>query len=432
MTASLNAVASSSHRASLRDARELNAGRSSANRESFSQVLRSTSGDQRAAGSNRKGHEDKLDAKSAKKDDDGNPTAAVPANSNTALLEKSALPITFLFGLPSPQQLQSFDGQGAPGESSSSSSQMGAKVESSGRSVPAYSGVFPARMPDEGSGPVLLMAGTSNFTLPDQVDAHKVDSSSARIDGELSIASGGNAARGAAGALSTNALAFAMRLGSGETAIASKSEANSAAAASSPASNNSQLNSGMAMPNTIQAGSGSDLGENAHEHDPSAQEHPVLDVSAATPLERFDASKITEDNATAPAAQVPADPPAAPAAEPVRNVHMQLVSDDNRRVDVRLIDRGGELHVSVKSADPALTQNLQDHLPDLTARLEKQHMQTEVWVPKAAEPAKADAGSTNGSPSDSNARSYSGNSEGRKDGRQQGKPDWVDALEKYT
>jgi hypothetical protein len=99
---------------------------------------------------------------------------------------------------------------------------------------------------------------------------------------------------------------------------------------------------------------------------------------------------------------------------------------------VRLIDRGGELHVSVKSADSALTQNLQDHLPDLTARLDKQHMQNEVWVPKTAEPTKADAGSTNGSLSDSNARSYSGNSESRKDGRQQERPDWVDALESYT
>jgi hypothetical protein len=111
---------------------------------------------------------------------------------------------------------------------------------------------------------------------------------------------------------------------------------------------------------------------------------------------------------------------------------MQLVSDDNRRVDVRLIDRGGELHVSVKSADTALAQNLQDHLPDLTARLEKQHMETEVWVPKAAEPSKADSGNANGSLSDPNAKFHSGNSEGRREGRQQAKPDWVDALENYS
>lgn len=439
MTASLNAVASSSHIATSRDARELNAGSSVGNGESFSQVLRRTSGDQKpgdqkSSGPNRSREADKREVKSAKKDDDGNPTAAVPANSNAVLVEKSALPITFLFGLPSPQQLQSFEGQAtASDSSSSSSSQMGGKVESSNRSVPAYSGVLPGRMPDEDSDPVQLMAGTSSFTLPDNVDAQKVHNSSATINGpELSIGSSGNSIRGAAGALSTNTLAFAMRLGSGESANASKPEANSAAVASYPASNNSQPNSGMAMPNIIQAAPGSDLGENAHEHEPSAQEHPILDVSATPPPEHFDASKIAQENVTAPAVQAPADLPAAPAPEPVRNVHMQLVSDDNRRVDVRLIDRGGELHVSVKSADPALTQNLQDHLPDLTARLDKQHMQTEVWVPKAAEPAKADAGSTNGSPADSNARSYSGNSEGRKDGRQQGKPDWVDALEKYT
>ncbi len=231
--------------------------------------------------------------------------------------------------------------------------------------------------------------------------------------------------------MSANTLAFAMRLGSGQTVSASKA-AGSAEAVAPVVSDSIQTNSAATTSMAVQAASGSALEENTHEHDESAQAQNLVDLSAVRSSEPFDTTKIAEENATAPAAQVPADPSATASAEPVRNVHMQLVSDDNRRVDVRLIDRGGELHVSVKSADTALTQNLQDHLPDLTARLDKQHMQTEVWVPKAAEPTKADGGNTNGSLSDPNARSYSSNSEGRKEGRQQRKPDWVDALENYS
>jgi hypothetical protein len=406
MTASLNAAASSSHLASVRDAREVKAGNSSANGESFSQVLRRTSGDQKPSGSYRKGEVEKGESKSTKKDDDANTTAPVDASGNAAVVEKSALPITFLFGVPAEQHFESFD------------------------SKTGSHSVLSGGMANGNSDPVLLMTPTSSFTAADNVHAQEADASAPTTnDAQLSIGSSGNNSRGAAGALSANTLAFAMRLGSGESLNASKTPI-SAPPASPAGSQSTPANAGSAMATMIQAASASTLEENAHQHDPSAQDQHIVEVSAAPVPERFDPTKVTEDHPAA--AQAPADPPAGRTAEPVRNVHMQLVSDDNRRVDVRLIDRGGELHVSVKSADPALTQNLQDHLPDLTARLDKQHMQSEVWVPKAAEPAKADRGSTNGSLSDSNGRSYSGNSEGRKDGRQQGKPDWVDALESYT
>lgn len=415
MTASLNAATSLSHLASLRDTRELNAG--SRNGESFSQVLRRTSRDQGASGPNRKGEAEKRDSKFTKKDDDANTIASVAGDGNVAVVEKSALPITFLFGLPAEQGAQSSGPEN--GTNAPSPSQIGGKDGNSDRSLQANLGVFPGES-------VALMTGAQSFTMPDKVDASPAEPNNP----DLKVGSSGNNSRGAAGALSSNTLAFAMRLGSGDAMTASKASGFTEAV-SSPASEGTPVNAGSAMPNMVQAASGSDLEEHAHQHDPSAQDRQIVELSAAPAPERFEATNITENNPAAPAAQFPADP-AAPTAEPVRNMHMQLVSDDNRRVDVRLIDRGGELHVSVKSADPALTQSLQDHLPDLTARLDKQHMQSEVWVPKTPEPTKADAGSTNGSLSDPNARSYSGNSDGRKDGRQQERPDWVDALESYT
>jgi len=417
MTASLNAASSLSHLASHRDTRELNAGSPRGNGESFSQVLRRTSRDQGSSGPNRKGEAEKRDSKYTKKDDDANTTASVAADGNAAVVEKSALPITFLFGLPTELRLQNSgpqDGTNAP-----LSAQIGAKDGSSDRALQARLGVFPGDS-------VVLMTGAPSFTLADKVDA----SPATADNSDLKVGSSGDNSRGAAGALSPNTLAFAMRLGSGDAVTAAKAPG-STEGGSSPASEGTRVNASSAMPNMVQAASASDLEENAHQHHPSAQDQHIVELSAAPAPEPFDATNIAENSPAAPAGQVPGDL-AAPTAEPVRNMHMQLVSDDNRRVDVRLIDRGGELHVSVRSADPALTQSLQDHIPDLTARLDKQHMQSEVWVPKTAEPTKADAGSTNGSLSDSNARSYSGNSDGRKDGRQQERPDWVDALESYT
>jgi hypothetical protein len=84
-----------------------------------------------------------------------------------------------------------------------------------------------------------------------------------------------------------------------------------------------------------------------------------------------------------------------PTNEPVRNVRMQLSGEGNQRVDVRLVERGGALSVSVRSTDETLTRSLQDNLPELNSRLATQHLQTEIWVP--ARPASADFGGNGGS-----------------------------------
>ncbi len=390
-------------------------------------MLRRTADDQRSSRANGNRESDKKDSKSAKKDSDTN-TATTGADSKSTE-EKASLPITFLLGLPS-EQFASFDaGEG----SNSSLSNSGGKA--SNQSAQAKLG-GPAAGTSDGGDQTALLFQAQAMTLTGLIDsagseASDGSASTAKNPATLGIGESGNSTKGAVGALSANTLAFAMRLGSGGQAISSSKAASSSEAASSPASDSIQSGAVAATPKIVEAVSGSELEANAHEHDGSGQEQNVVVDPAAIPgSEPFEAAKSAEDDTTSAAAQVPAEPPAT--TEPVRNVHMQLVGDDNRRVDVRLIDRGGELHVSVKSADPVLTQNLQDHLPDLTARLDKQQMQTEVWVPKAAEPAKADGGNTNGSLSDPNARSYSSNSEGGKEGQHQRKPDWVDALENYT
>jgi hypothetical protein len=94
-----------------------------------------------------------------------------------------------------------------------------------------------------------------------------------------------------------------------------------------------------------------------------------------------------------------------PGAEPVRNVRVQFAGEGSQQVDMRFVERGGTLSVSVRSTDETLTRNLQDHLPELNERLNMQHFQAETWMPDRG--ASMGFGS-NGSAADAQSNSGSG------------------------
>jgi hypothetical protein len=81
---------------------------------------------------------------------------------------------------------------------------------------------------------------------------------------------------------------------------------------------------------------------------------------------------------TTPAAHLPAVDPRP--TQPVRDVTLRLTSD-TQQVDVKLIDRGGELHVAVQSADPILTSDLRASVHDLIGGLAKDGFHTDIWQP---------------------------------------------------
>jgi hypothetical protein len=109
--------------------------------------------------------------------------------------------------------------------------------------------------------------------------------------------------------------------------------------------------------------------------------------------------------------------------EPVRHVQLQLAGDNNQRVDVRVFDRGGELRVSVRSADTGLAQALRDHIPELTDRLEQQHFRNEIWIPRSTETSGT---STRGFHSQGGDGSAQDNPGRRQNGRQDNPPDWLE------
>ncbi len=85
------------------------------------------------------------------------------------------------------------------------------------------------------------------------------------------------------------------------------------------------------------------------------------------------------------------DPTSSP--QTVRTVQVQIVGEGDGRVDLRLVQHGDGLSVSVRSSDSALTKGLQENLPELSARLAADKYQTHAFLPAV--------GNTNGSSSTS-------------------------------
>jgi hypothetical protein len=225
-------------------------------------------------------------------------------------------------------------------------------------------------------------------------------------------------------------LAFALRLS--EAPINSKAEASTPPTPPAELAGSAAQAGNADLAATVQAAAGAQLKEQSQQHDGSAgtvfyeapQTHQVSVSDASQPS--------SEQGTHATAASLQANGESAHT-EPVRNLHMQVIGDNNSRVDVRLMDRGGELHVSVKSGDTNLAQNLQDHMPELTARLEQQRLQAEVWVPKIADSGKTEtSGAREFSPGGNNHSNSSNNSDQQGKRQQQYQPDWVDVLENST
>jgi hypothetical protein len=112
--------------------------------------------------------------------------------------------------------------------------------------------------------------------------------------------------------------------------------------------------------------------------------------------------------------------------EAVKTLNVRMSAGGDQHVDIRVVERSGELSVSVRSADPALTRTLQDRMPELTSRLQDQHFQADTWVPKSGE----SGGSRNGGFSSQQDQSRQDGNSGNQGWRgQRQKPEWVEELE---
>ena len=123
------------------------------------------------------------------------------------------------------------------------------------------------------------------------------------------------------------------------------------------------------------------------------------------------------------------------AISPLRDVQVQLGGGGQERVDVRLVDRSGELHVAVRATSDNMTKDLREGLSELVGKLESTGYRTEVWRPGAVSAVTA-AAETNQA-NDRNDREpqaqtgWNQDSNKREQQNQQ-KPRWVEELEDST
>jgi hypothetical protein len=123
--------------------------------------------------------------------------------------------------------------------------------------------------------------------------------------------------------------------------------------------------------------------------------------------------------------------------ESVRDISLRLTDKDQGSVQVRLSERAGELHVSVRTPDTGLTRGLRDGLSDLVGRLETSGYRAETW-----QPAGGNASNSHDQSHDSSSRggqqqsaggsgSGAGHQENARDQQERGgqTPNWVSELE---
>jgi hypothetical protein len=104
----------------------------------------------------------------------------------------------------------------------------------------------------------------------------------------------------------------------------------------------------------------------------------------------------------------------AAAQPPARDITLELDSG-SQRVAVRLVDRGGEVHVAVRTPDAGLAEQLRQGLPSLTAKLDQAGYRTETWHPGTALRHPPEAAAT-GAPQGQDNRDGQGSPRERREG----------------
>ena len=128
------------------------------------------------------------------------------------------------------------------------------------------------------------------------------------------------------------------------------------------------------------------------------------------------------------------EPPAAPPTSS-RDIRVQVPDNNGGSTQVRFLETGGEVRVSVRTADTGLAQSLRSHLNDLSLRLAEGGVPAEIWKPAASSAASQndqhqpdrEGRGPEGRESGSNSGGHSGSQGDPRD--QQDRPAWLEEME---
>jgi hypothetical protein len=172
---------------------------------------------------------------------------------------------------------------------------------------------------------------------------------------------------------------------------------------------------------------------------------PVLPMSIAPGIDQVHAATATEFNAgvaTAAPFQATADAlrtsePNMPAAPQPRTgiaqeISIRIAPPDAPVVDLRMVERSGQVHVDVRTSDAAMQTSLRQDLGTLTNSLQRAGYHAETFTPSAAGRTAASAQTTNQDRQDpSQQRNGSGDFTGsRRQQQQKRSGTWLEELEK--
>jgi Flagellar hook-length control protein FliK len=129
-----------------------------------------------------------------------------------------------------------------------------------------------------------------------------------------------------------------------------------------------------------------------------------------------------------------------PAAQPLKDLSLQLSQPGVEKVEIRMVQQSGELHVAVRTGDSEMAHGLRQNLPELVGHLEDNGFHTEAWRPGvSAAPGPGHVpeshSSASGNPQssdDSQSRSGSRQQDAQHPRQQSNRPAWVEELESST
>jgi hypothetical protein len=127
-----------------------------------------------------------------------------------------------------------------------------------------------------------------------------------------------------------------------------------------------------------------------------------------------------------PAVEPPASQPSSS-----RDITVRIPDSTERGTNVRFVERGSEVHVSVRTGDSELAQTLRGGLGELSARLQHNGIQAEVWRPNSN---SSQGDSRDRSPDQGDSGERRNPSGAQRDGQDQPsehKPRWVEQLEAF-
>jgi hypothetical protein len=113
-------------------------------------------------------------------------------------------------------------------------------------------------------------------------------------------------------------------------------------------------------------------------------------VPGAAPLAPAAAAPHRENATPASAVSLPHEPEPAKTATPLRSLSLEFTPDGAQDVRLRLSERSGEVHISLHTSDPSLTEKLSGGIHDLAGSLASAGYDAHAWTPDAEQQRQRD------------------------------------------